>query len=135
MCYRHESMSRRFRTKGEGTNRNYIIDERRPFGIGLQERVPNHPESALLKRQGSERSGKRPALKVPEMSLHKGVGLWGSGLAQEWDTSRMAGQGHDGIPPSGFLSREGFITEHKILWTYGIPITTYAYKRGASVVV
>ena len=55
-------MSRRFNQtkirKEKKKNHNYILDERRPLEIDLQESISNRPKAALLKRQGGERLGK-----------------------------------------------------------------------------
>jgi hypothetical protein len=48
-----------------------VIDEGRPFGAALQEEASNYPPLLLPKGSGGERRGKRPGIKLGQVTLRK----------------------------------------------------------------
>jgi|ERR1700730_2838358 len=51
--------------------RSSVIDEGRPFGAALQEEASNYPPLLLPKGSGSERRGKRPGIKLGQVTLRR----------------------------------------------------------------
>jgi len=63
----HEQKSRRQTT----LLRSCVVDEGRPFGAALQEEASNCPPLLLPKGSGGERRGKRPGIKLGQVTLRK----------------------------------------------------------------
>jgi hypothetical protein len=51
--------------------RSCVIDEGRPFEAALQEEASNYPPLLLPKGSGGERRGKRPGIKLGQVTLRK----------------------------------------------------------------
>jgi hypothetical protein len=51
--------------------RSCVIDEGRPFEAALQEEASNYPPLLRSKERGGERRGKRPGIKLGQVTLRK----------------------------------------------------------------